>query len=69
MHYYNKIFLPAMIRFEAQMTHFERPEQRKVPLILKEGKKEIIIQFHDESCLTVNDYKTTACFGPGQKIL
>jgi hypothetical protein len=69
MKYRNEVFLPAMARFEAKMTHFEGPELKKVSPTLKDGEKEIIPQFHDESCLTVNDYKSTAWLGPGQKIL
>jgi hypothetical protein len=36
---------------------------------LKAGEKEIIAQYHNESCLTVNDYKAMAWLGPGQMIL
>jgi hypothetical protein len=67
--YRNEVFLPAMAKFEEQMTKFEGPELTKVPPVLKDGEKEIIALFHDESCLTVNDYKATAWLGPGQKIL
>ena len=67
--YCNEVFLPAMAKFEGQMMKFEGPELTKVPPVLKDGEKEIVALFHDESCLTVNDYKATAWLGPGQKIL
>ena len=67
--YRNEVFLPAMAKFEERMTKFEGPELRRVAPMLREGEKEIIPQFHDESCLTVNDYKVKAWLGPGQTIL
>ena len=67
--YRNEVFLPAMAKFEERMTKFEGPELRKVEPTLGEGEKEIIPQFHDESCLSVNDYKANAWLGPGQTIL
>ena len=48
---------------------FKGPELRKVAPTLREGEKEIIPQFHDESCLSVNNYKTRAWLGPNQTIL
>ena len=41
----------------------------RVPPTMKDSEKEIIAIFHDESCLTVNDYKAKAWLGPGQTIL
>ncbi|KAF8229809.1 hypothetical protein L208DRAFT_1479048 [Tricholoma matsutake] len=67
--YCNEVFLPAMAKFEEWMTKFEGPELTRVAPTLREGEKEIIPQFHDESCLTVNDYKAKAWLGPGQTIL
>ena len=67
--YRNEVFLPAMAKFEERMTKFEGPELGKVEPTLREGEKEIIPQFHDESCLSVNDFKTNAWLGPGQTIL
>jgi hypothetical protein len=67
--YCNEVFLPAMVKFEEQMTKFKGPELKRVALILRDGKKEIIPQFHNESCLTVNDYKAKAWLGQGQMIL
>ncbi|KAF8220678.1 hypothetical protein L208DRAFT_1150089, partial [Tricholoma matsutake] len=58
--YRNEVFLPTMVKFEEQMIKFEGPELTKVAPMLREGEKEIIPQFHDESCLTVNDYKAKA---------
>jgi Cys-tRNA synthase (O-phospho-L-seryl-tRNA:Cys-tRNA synthase) len=58
--YCNEVFLPAMAKFEERMTKFEGSELKRVAPTLREGKKEIIPQFHDESCLTVNDYKVKA---------
>ena len=67
--YCNEVFLPAMAKFEEQMMKFEGPELRKVAPALREGEKEIIPQFHDESCLSVNDFKARAWLGPNQMIL
>src|ERR1700733_12700395 len=67
--YRNEVFLPAMAKFEERMTKFEGPELRKVAPTLREGEKEIIPQFHNESCLSVNDYKARAWLGPNQTIL
>ena len=67
--YRNEVFLPAIAKFEERMTKFEGPELRKVAPTLREGEKEIIPQFHDESCLSVNDYKARAWLGPNQTIL
>ena len=51
------------------MTKFEGSELRRVVPTLREGKKEIIPQFYDESCLMVNNYKAKTWLGPGQMIL
>jgi hypothetical protein len=67
--YCNEVFLPAMAKFEEWMTKFEGPELRKVGPTLREGEKEVIPQFHDKSCLSVNDYKAKVWLGPGQTIL
>lgn len=67
--YCQEVFLPAMAKFEERMAKFEGPELTKVPPTLKEGEKEIITQFHDESCLMVNNYKVKAWLAEGQTIL
>jgi hypothetical protein len=67
--YCQEVFLPEMAKFEEWMAKFEGPELTKVPPTLKVGEKEIIAQFHDESCLTVNDYKVKAWLAEGQTIL
>jgi hypothetical protein len=67
--YRNDVFLPAMAKFEERMTKFEGPELKKMEPTLREGEKEIIPQFHDESCLSVNDYKASTWLGTGQTIL
>ena len=64
--YHNEVFLPAMEKFEEQMTKFKGPELKKVGPTLRECEKEIIPQFHDESCLSVNNYKVKAWLGPNQ---
>lgn len=58
--YRQEVFLPAMAVFEERMTKFEGAELTRVAPTLKDGEKEIIPLFHDESCLSVNDYKATA---------
>ena len=67
--YCQEVFLPAMAKFEERMAKFEGHELTKVPPTLKAGEKEIITQFHDESCLTVNNYKAKAWLAEGQTIL
>ena len=67
--YCNEVFLLVMANFEEWMTKFEGPELEKVAPTLREGEKEIIPQFHDESCLLVNNYRVRAWLGPNQTIL
>ena len=47
--YRQKVFLPLMAKFEAQMVHYEGPELKRVEPILRPGEREIIPNFYDES--------------------
>jgi hypothetical protein len=61
--YRTKIFLPAMEKYERRMARYEYVSKseplKRVPPNLK-GEKEIVINFQDESCFTVNEYKSRA---------
>ena len=53
--YQNKVFLPAIARFEACMAKHEGPELKKNMPEIQEGQHCIIIQYHDECCFHAND--------------
>lgn len=53
--YQDKVFLPAITRFESQMAKHEGPELIEELPELQEGEQRIIIQYHDESCFHAND--------------
>lgn len=53
--YWNKVFLPAIARFESRVAKHEGPELKRIMLELQEGERRIIIQYHDESCFHAND--------------
>jgi hypothetical protein len=53
--YRNKVFLPAIARFEASMAKHEGPELKKIMPEIQEGQRRIIIQYHDECCFHAND--------------
>lgn len=53
--YRNNIFLPAIAQFEKLMAKYEGPELKKIMPDIKEGQKQIIVQYHDECCFHVND--------------
>jgi hypothetical protein len=60
VHYRNHEFLPAMLKFEARMVHYEYYEDKGPELVreepkLKPGEKELIPLFHDECCFHAND--------------
>ena len=48
-------FLPAIAQFEKLMAKYEGPELKKIMPDIKEGQKQIIVQYHDECCFHVND--------------
>ena len=57
-----------MAGFEARMAKYEfvaadKPLLR-VPPQLQPGEKKVIVNFQDESCLTVNEYKSRAWYAP-----
>ncbi len=55
VHYRDQDFLPQMLEYERRMAHYEGPELvRKAP-DLRDGEKELIPLFHDESCFHAND--------------
>ncbi|KAF8208560.1 hypothetical protein K438DRAFT_1754445 [Mycena galopus ATCC 62051] len=60
VHYRNHEFLPAMLKFEERMVHYEYYEDKGPELVrvepkLKPGEKELIPLFHDECCFHAND--------------
>jgi len=59
-----------MAKFKEWMTNFDGPNLLKpVPPMFKPGKKKIILQFHDESCFTMNNYEALVWLGPDQTVL
>jgi len=55
MGYRNKVFLPAITRFETLMARHEGPELKKIMPEIHEGQCQVIIQYHDECCFHAND--------------
>jgi hypothetical protein len=53
--YRNKVFLPAIAKFERRMAQHAGPELKKIMPEPIEGQRRIIIQYHDESCFHAND--------------
>jgi len=53
--YRQEVFLPIMAKFEARMAKFEGVEMKRVPPVLKDGEKEVVMLFHDECCFHAND--------------
>lgn len=58
--YWQDVFLPTLTSLEARMMHYEGPELALVKPQLAEGKAEIIAQYHNDTCLSVNEYKQSA---------
>lgn len=62
--YRNTVFLPKMKEFRRRMATYVNttPDEplKRIPPQLQPGKKEIIPNFQDESCFTVNEYKSRA---------
>ncbi|KAE9392941.1 hypothetical protein BT96DRAFT_967294 [Gymnopus androsaceus JB14] len=67
--YRNKVFLPAMAKYECRMAKYEGPQLKRVEPILEPGEKEIITEWHDESSFHALEYKTSAWLGLNQTIL
>ncbi|KIL70111.1 hypothetical protein M378DRAFT_96383, partial [Amanita muscaria Koide BX008] len=67
--YRQKVFLPLMEEYERRMAKYEGPDLKRVPPTLQLGEKEIIPNFQDESCLTVNEYKSRTWLRDDQTIL
>ncbi|KAF8227164.1 hypothetical protein L208DRAFT_1405913 [Tricholoma matsutake] len=53
--YRNKVFLPAIVWFEALMARHEGPELKKIMPEIHKGQHRVIIQYHDECCFHTND--------------
>jgi len=76
VHYRNHEFLPAMLKFEERMVHYEYYEDKGPDLVrvepkLKPGEKELIPLFHDECCFHANDEaaRTWLNLKEGQSVL
>ncbi|TFK63428.1 hypothetical protein BDN72DRAFT_882113 [Pluteus cervinus] len=71
--YRQHVFLPLMEDFEKRMATYDFDETtrqlKRTPPTLKPGEKEVIPNFQDESCFTVNEYKSRAWLKDGQTIL
>jgi hypothetical protein len=46
-----------MLKYERWMTQFDGPELKRLPPTLKDGEKEIIGLWHDESSFHATEYK------------
>lgn len=58
--YQEEVFLPKMKEFEQRMARYESPELTCVEPVLQPGEKELIAEFHDESCCQQNEFKSSA---------
>jgi len=67
--YRNKVFLPAITRFEAHMAKHEGPEFKKIMPEIQEGQRRIIIQYHDECCFHANDEARSLWLREGEQPL
>ena len=60
--YREKVFLPAMEKFERRMVQYHGPDLEHCEPNLQPGEKRIIAQFHDESCFHANEFKKSAWY-------
>jgi hypothetical protein len=60
--YRNDVFLPKMQEFERRMARYEGPELRRIAPSLLSDEKELIAEFHDESCCQANEFKSSAWY-------
>ena len=67
--YRNKVFLPAIARFEAHMAKHEGPELKKIMPEIQEGQHRIIIQYHDECCFHAYDEARSLWLREGEQPL
>ena len=58
VNYCQNVFLPAMAQYQTQMAKYEGSEMKRIPPSLQPGETEIIPNFQDETCFTVNEYKS-----------
>ena len=58
--YRNKVFLPPMAEYEAQMATHDGTKLKQCDLILQPGEWRIIAQFQDKSCLHANNQPSSA---------
>lgn len=58
--YRDRVFLPRIAEYERRMVHFEEPELTPVGPALKEGEREIVPYFQDESSFQEGEYKMCA---------
>ncbi|KDQ33601.1 hypothetical protein PLEOSDRAFT_164326 [Pleurotus ostreatus PC15] len=69
--YRDKVFLPAMAKFEARMTKYklENGQLIAVPPVLAPGEKELIVLFQDESTFHANEYAPSLWLREGKNVL
>ncbi|KAF8179909.1 hypothetical protein BJ912DRAFT_1062706 [Pholiota molesta] len=67
--YRQNVFLPAMAKYEARMTHYEGPDLIPVPPNLQPGEKEVVPNFHDESSFHGNESMRSAWLRAGEQPL
>ncbi|KIJ24834.1 hypothetical protein M422DRAFT_274299 [Sphaerobolus stellatus SS14] len=65
INYRQMVYLPKIAEYQNQMAKYKGPELKKIEPNLKDGEKEIIAVFQDESCCHANEFQTTAWMRPG----
>lgn len=60
--YRQLVYLPKIAEYQNRMAKYEGPDLKKIEPNLKDGEKEIIAVFQDESCCHANEFQTTAWF-------
>lgn len=58
--YREKVFLPAMEKYERRMAKYIGPQLERIEPSLAPGEKEIIAEWHDESGFHALEYKSSA---------
>lgn len=60
--YRKTVFLPTMEEFEHRMAQYEGAELTRIEPTLLPGERELITEFHDETCFQANEHKTSAWY-------
>jgi hypothetical protein len=60
--YREKVFLPQMKEFERRMAKYQGPDLIRIEPELRVGERELICEFHDESCAHGFETQTSAWY-------